>query len=1188
MHSHWSDYLPKSVVRTFRLVGFTTLVGLLFAGIGFAQSSSTSTITTYAGPPLPVSGAQAITQAFDFPSSVIADGAGGFYFASYLQHRIYRVDSGGTLSVIAGSGAQGFGGDGGPATSAHLSYPVGVAVDGAGNLFIADLQNNRIRKVSPVGIITTVAGTTFGFSGDGGAATSAQLVHPEGVAVDGAGNLFIADTFNQCIRKVGSDGIITTVAGTGVSGFSGDGGAATSAQLVNPWGVAVDGAGNLFIADSGNNRIRKVTAAGIITTVAGTTLGFSGDGGAATSAQLVNPWGVAVDGAGNLFIADTSNNRIRKVTVDGIITTVAGTGTRGFSGDGGPATSAQLSVPEGVAVDGAGNLFIAEFNNQRIRKVTAAGIITTVAGTGISGFSGDGGPATSARSSSANGVVVDGAGNLFIADGNNRIRKVTAAGIITTVAGTGILGFSGDGGPATSAQLSFPYGVAVDGAGNLFIADTGNNRIRRVTAAGIITTVAGNGVPGYSGDGGPATSAQVPDPLGVAVDGAGNLFIADSEHTVTKFGNSHIRKVTPAGIITTVAGTTFGFSGDGGPATSAQLDGSSGLAVDGAGNLYIADSLNNRIRKVGSDGIITTVAGGGPGGLGDGGPATSAHLFEPSGVAVDGAGNLFIADTGDDRIRKVTVDGVITTVAGSGFREGGFSGFSGDGGAAASAQLNFPYGVALDAAGNLFIADTGNFRIRKVTFTESVSFSITDHGGTSVVSSGTSPVIATGYAAIQANAGSTTPSGVAIYSYRPGSYLVSETGVPATSALSSGRIYAEINGPVNTGLAIVNPNNQTATINFFYTDTGGNDLGSGTTTLAANSQIAKFLDEVSFKTFTGATFQGTFSFTSDVPIAAVAIRSLVNERGDFLMSTLPVIDPTVAANTGTLVVPHFADSGGWTTQILLVNPTSTAMTGNVEFRDEGGGVVNVPITGHSTGAYTVAPRSSQKLVTTGAAPTALTGSVRIIPMSGLLVGGNTPTPLVVFSFKPGTTTLSEAGVPAASGTAFRMYGESSGTASAPGSIQAGIAVTNNAAAGAPVTFELFNPDGSTAGLPAPVSINLPAYGHIAKFLSELFPNPPLPNPFQGVVRMSTTSPSGISVVGLRTRYNELGDFLITTTPPTNEAAPSNTAASFFPQLADGGGYTTQFILFSGRAGQTASGTMQLFTDSGGALNRPLQ
>jgi hypothetical protein len=304
------------------------------------------------------------------------------------------------------------------------------------------------------------------------------------------------------------------------------------------------------------------------------------------------------------------------------------------------------------------------------------------------------------------------------------------------------------------------------------------------------------------------------------------------------------------------------------------------------------------------------------------------------------------------------------------------------------------------------------------------------------------------------------------------------------------------------------------------------------------------------------------------------------------MSTLPVIDTTVAANTGTVVVPHFADGGGWTTQILLVNPTSTAMTGNVEFRDEGGGVVNVPITGHSTGAYTVAPRSSQKLVTTGASPAALTGSVRIIldPFSG----GNTPTPLVVFSFKSGSTTLSEAGVPAASGTAFRMYGESSGTAPAPGSIQAGIAVTNNAAADVPVTFELFNLDGSTVGLPAPVSMILPAYGHISKFLSELFPNPPLPNPFKGVVRISTTSTPGISVVGLRTRYNELGDFLITTTPPTNEAALFNTAALFFPQLADGGGYTTQFILFSGRAGQTASGTMQLLTDSGTALNRPLQ
>jgi len=342
---------------------------------------------------------------------------------------------------------------------------------------------------------------------------------------------------------------------------------------------------------------RGLAAPGDITTVAGNgTAGFSGDGGAATATQLNYPTGVAVDDVGNIFIAEYSNNRIRKVDVAGTITTVAGDGSEGFSGDGGAAIAAQLRFPSGVAVDGVGNLLIAEWGNSRIRKVDAAGIITTVAGNGWSTFFGDGGPATAARVIPY-GVAVDGVGNLLIADKqNNRIRKVDTGGTITTVVGNGLKGSGGDGGPATAAQLCYPAGVAVDGAGNLLIADEGNSRIRKVDAAGIITTVAGYGIcesgSGFTGDGGPATAAQLFFPTGVVVDGADNIFIADHH-------NHRVRKVDTAAIITTVAGSgTPGFSGDGGAATAAQLIYPSGVAVDGAGNLLIADSLNNRIRKV--------------------------------------------------------------------------------------------------------------------------------------------------------------------------------------------------------------------------------------------------------------------------------------------------------------------------------------------------------------------------------------------------------------------------------------------------------------------------------------------------------------------------------------------------------------------------------------------------------------
>ena len=309
------------------------------------------------------------------------------------------------------------------------------------------------------------------------------------MALDGSGNLYIADTDNNRIRKVSATGVITTVAGTATAGFSGDGAAATAAQLSIPTDVALDGAGNLYIVDNNNHRIRKVDSAGVITTVAGTGTadtqgrirgGFSGDGGAATAAQLAYPRKVALDGAGNLYIADSGNDRIRKVSATGVITTVAGTGMAGFSGDGGAATAAQLYSPYGVALDGAGNLYFADNRNERIRKVDSAGVITTVAGTGIYGFSGDGGAATAAQLNSPYGVALDGSGNLYIADtSNQRIRKVDSAGVITTVAGSGIFGFGGDGGAAVAAQLKLPFGVAVDGAGNLYIADNRNDRIRK-------------------------------------------------------------------------------------------------------------------------------------------------------------------------------------------------------------------------------------------------------------------------------------------------------------------------------------------------------------------------------------------------------------------------------------------------------------------------------------------------------------------------------------------------------------------------------------------------------------------------------------------------------------------------------------------------------------------------------------
>ena len=697
-----------------RAIKLALCAALLAAAAG-AQPSADWRIDTFAGLPELGDNGPAIDARLAFPTGGAVDGAGNLYIADQVNNRIRKVDSTGTVTTIAGTGEFGFNGDGGPATDARLAFPTGVAVNGAGNLYIADLRNHRIRKVDSSGTITTIAGTgELGFGGDGGPASEGRLAFPTGVAVDGAGNLYIADSRNHRIRKVDSSGTITTIAGSGETGFDGgsfggDGGPATDARLARPNDMAVDGAGNLYIADSGNNRIRKVDSSGTITTIAGTgELGFGGDGGPAPDARLAFPTDVAVDGAGNLYIADPRNHRIRKVDSSGTITTIAGSGELGFGGDGGPATDARLAFPTDVAVDGAGNLYIADSRNHRIRKVDSSGTITTIAGFVDPG---DGGPAPDARLAAPTGVAVDGAGNLYIADQvNHRIRKVDSTGTITTIAGSGETGFRGDGGPAVEAQLDYPFGMAVDGAGNLYIADTGNHRIRKVDSSGTITTIAGSGETGFDGgsfggDGGPASEGRLAFPTGVATDGAGNLYIADQV-------NHRIRKVDSSGTITTIAGSgELGFGGDGGPAPDARLAFPTDVAVDGAGNLYIADPRNHRIRKVDSSGTITTIAGSGELGFGgDGGPATDARLAFPTDVAVDGAGNLYIADSRNHRIRKVDSSGTITTIAGS-----GEPGFSGDGGPATDARLARPTGVAVDDAGNVYIADTDNHRIRILT-----------------------------------------------------------------------------------------------------------------------------------------------------------------------------------------------------------------------------------------------------------------------------------------------------------------------------------------------------------------------------------------------------------------------------------------------------------------------------------------
>ncbi|MBB1287184.1 T9SS type A sorting domain-containing protein [Flavisolibacter sp. BT320] len=678
------------------------------------QTVNAQLIFTKAGTGNPGDYTAATASALGLPTSVALDGSGNIY-VSDQTNRVRKINaSTGIIQTVAGTGNWGYSGDGGAATSASFASIYSIAVDGSGNLYIADQNNHRIRKVNAAdGKVSTVAGNgTAGYTGDGGAATAASLRQPYGIAVDASGNLYISDYGNHCIRKVSvADGKISTVAGSGTGGFAN--GTGTAALFNNPSGITLAGNDVLYIADNANHRIRRlVISTRVVSTVAGNgTAGFAGDGGAATTGSLRNPCSVAVDAANNVYVADQNNNRIRKITAaDGKISTFAGNGTNTYGGDGGAATAASVRVPAGVALDASGNLLIADLNNHRIRKVTVAtGIITTIAGNGTIRFSGDGGAATRATLASPTDVAVDGNGHLYIADQENgRIRKVNAAdGTISTIAGPGVYGITGDGGPATAAYLSSPTGIALDAAGNLYIVEQFNGRIRKVSAAdGTITTIAGNGTNTYGGDGGAATSASLYYPMDVAVDASGNLYIADRN-------NHRIRKVNAMdGKISTIAGTgTAGYSGDDGQATAAAINEPNSISLDASGNLYFADRGNSRIRKIhAADGTISTVAGNGTAGFGnDNVMATATALFYPNAVYVDASANIYIAD-GYNRVRKVNAaDGKIYRIAGS-----GFGGFSGDGGAPVAAALYSPWGMDMDGNGNLYIADANNYRVRYI------------------------------------------------------------------------------------------------------------------------------------------------------------------------------------------------------------------------------------------------------------------------------------------------------------------------------------------------------------------------------------------------------------------------------------------------------------------------------------------
>lgn len=659
------------------------------------------------------------TQATDFsvrsPRDLAMGPDGSLYVLTQSPAAVYRRAPNGVLTLVGGSqDERGFSGDGGPATQAYFRSPRGIAVDAAGNVYLADTDNYRIRRIAAgTGLVTTVAGTgAQETSGDGGPASAAGLYDPTALAFDASGNLYIAQGGQWRIRKIDTNGDISTFAGADGWSVGGDGGQAIDAILgeINDMAFSADGA--LYFTVTNDNLVRRIASNGVITTIAGNGVwDDTGDGGDAVAASLNNPAGIAVDAAGNVYVATNYGFKVRRIGTDGKIATFAGGGAPAGNGDGGLATDALLTAPFGLVLDADGNLYIADTEAHRVRQVDGdTGVIQTMVGNGYAFYSGDGGPATRAQFHSPTDVLVADDGTMYISEnGNQRIRKVAPNGTVTTLAGTGTNGYNGDNIPASTAQLDSPRNLCFDPDGNLVFCDSVSNRVRKIDlSTGIITTLAGTGNWGFAGDGLQAVDAELANPRGVAYDASGSLYIGDN-------GNNRVRRVDGAGVITTIAGTgnsgptDDGNDGDDGDPLLANLGSIRDLTIDPDGHLVLA--VGNMVRKIDLEaGTITAVAGAPTSGFGGmGGLATAATLDYVVGVDYDSQGNLYIAAQDNYRVLRVTPAGIIGVIAGN-----GNEGAGGDGGSPLSASFDYLMGIDVDSQGRVYVADMDSRLVQRI------------------------------------------------------------------------------------------------------------------------------------------------------------------------------------------------------------------------------------------------------------------------------------------------------------------------------------------------------------------------------------------------------------------------------------------------------------------------------------------
>ena len=604
-----------------------------------------------------------------------------------------------SLSLVAGS-VGGSGNLDGAGAAARFYFPEGSAVDAAGNLFVADTGNSLIRKISPSGLVSTFAGVAGAPPGAAdGNVLAASFRLPQALCFDATGRLFVLDAGNGTVRIIDGNGVVSTFVGTpGIVGSSDGVGAAASFNMPN--GMAIDAAGNLYVNDTGNETIRKITPAGVVSTLAGAVGSPGSTDGTGSAARFNALAGIASDSIGTLYVTDSEDQTIRKITPAGVVTTLAGIlGSVGARD--GPAAAALFNHPTSIAIDAAGTLYVTDSQNDAVRAITPAGIVSTIAGSpGISG-SADG-IGAAARFNDSFAISTDSQSNLYVSDGfNNTIRKITVGGNVTTLAGSASIMGAVDG-QSSAASFDEPYGITADPTGNLYVADVNNATIRKITPGGLVSTFAGTAKIMGSTDGS-GGAARFSEPIGVYSDSAGTLYVSDTN-------NNAIRKITPAGGVTTLAGGGTRGSADG-TGAAARFFAPIGVTGDASGNIFVADTANSTIRAITPAGMVTTLAGTPEFEESSDGTGAAAAFSNPRGICIDTTGNLFVADTDNNTIRKVTSAGVVSTLAGTASPVGGAADGTGP-----AAVFNAPIAIACDpGTGNLYVSDANSNTVRKVT-----------------------------------------------------------------------------------------------------------------------------------------------------------------------------------------------------------------------------------------------------------------------------------------------------------------------------------------------------------------------------------------------------------------------------------------------------------------------------------------